>query len=92
MKVRPKIRSRILREDRLLVILAIDRDRAVRIVLTQREHCVVGRSHRFGEQAQSEEGEEMAVFHAPIITPFRSETHALDLPKVVIILPHLPRF
>ena len=51
MKVRPKIRPRILREDRLRHIVAIDRDRVRRIILTQRKHRIVGRGHRAAEKA-----------------------------------------
>ena len=41
MKIRPKIRPHILREDCLFVILAIDRDRVRRIILTQRQHRIM---------------------------------------------------
>ena len=90
MKVRPKIRPRILREDCLLVVFAIDRDRVRRIILTQCEHRTVGRGHRAAKKAESKEGEEMAGFHVDSNTPFHSEIHGLDLPKVVIIPPCLP--
>ncbi len=90
MEVRPKIRTRILREDCLRVVFAIDRDRVRRIILTQREHRIVGRGLRAAKKAQSKEGEEMAGFHVDSNTPFHSEIHGLGLPKVVIILPCPP--
>ncbi len=64
--------------------------RVRRIILTQREHRIVGRGPCAGETAKSDEGEETAGFHECSKTPFHSEIHGLDLPKVVIILPCLP--
>jgi len=60
------------------------------IILTQREHRIVSRGPRAGEQAKSEEGEETAGFFGCSKTPFHSQIRGLNLPRVVIILPCPP--